>query len=152
VRITQKAKLILVIFLFLLFTSSLAFAAGTNTLRHQKNEMKNTGLFDDKDGDGWPNIFDFDADGDGLFFWLEGFFWRDSDKDGVKDYLDRDSDNDSVDDRTEIKLGFNPTDIDTDDDGVSDSEEDRDKDGLADFIEVKIQTKLMTLIQMMMEC
>lgn len=58
--------------------------------------------FDDKDGDGVPNLIDLDSDGDGLLDQLERNV--DSDLDGTKDFLDLDSDNDGILDKYEGRM------------------------------------------------
>ncbi len=63
----------------------------------------------DTDGDGQPDWFDIDADGDGIRDSIEVGpdcgNPRDTDGDGKPDFLDRDSDNDGVDDEYEDRDG-----------------------------------------------
>lgn len=57
----------------------------------------------DSDSDGVPDYLDNDSDGDGIFDRLETT--DDPDQDGLANYLDTDSDNDGVDDRDEDPTG-----------------------------------------------
>lgn len=58
--------------------------------------------FEDKDGDGIPNLLDLDSDGDGLLDQLEKD--KHSDDDGVPNFLDLDSDNDGIPDSYECRV------------------------------------------------
>jgi len=64
-----------------------------------------------------------DDDGDGLLNWEEGAPDRDTDGDGIPDYLDLDSDNDGLSDAEELALGTDPYNVDSDNDGEWDSVE-----------------------------
>ncbi|MBO6934479.1 MAG: hypothetical protein JJ863_05880 [Deltaproteobacteria bacterium] len=78
----------------------------------------------DSDGDGTPNYLDDDSDGDGILDADEAgpspCLPPNSDSDGLFDFLDTDSDNDGLSDTREAELGTDPTNIDTDGDGVTD--------------------------------
>ena len=98
-----------------------------------------------------PN--DADSDGDGILDIIEkgsGLFPRDSDADGVPDYLDLDSDNDRIPDQLEaLSDALQPRDtdgngapdyldIDSDNDGIEDGLEtiaDADNDGIPNFLD-----------------
>jgi hypothetical protein len=81
----------------------------------------------DTDGDGIPNYWDLDDDGDGIPDAKEG--WGDTDGDGIPDCRDSDSDNDGIPDAIE-------GDVDTDGDGIPDFRDwDSDNDGIPDSIE-----------------
>jgi len=125
--------------------------------------LKNEDLID-PDGDGIPNSLDLDSDGDGLPDHFEGGGHNDNDSDGVvdnfidadgdghndandpslrgvvlalpdtdgdgtPDFLDGDSDNDGVSDSNET-VGC----LDADNDGLLDNSEDGNDDGLADSV------------------
>lgn len=64
---------------------------------------------------------DGDEDGDGLTNAQEGAPGRDTDGDGIPDYLDKDSDNDGLSDTDEFQLGTDPLRVDSDNDGEWDS-------------------------------
>ncbi len=84
-------------------------------------DLDNNGRVDnfvDTDGDGWANTFDSDNGGTALPD-------RDSDNDGVRNYLDLDSDNDGIPDI--IEAGG----VDSDKNGRVDNFVDTDKDGWA---------------------
>jgi hypothetical protein len=110
----------------------------------------------DTDGDGLPNHYDTDSDGDGINDGVEGDT-TDTDNDGTKNYLDTDSDNDAIADSVE-GVGdkdndgtANYLDTDSDGDGILDSVEgtgnadndsdanyldtDSDGDGIGDSVE-----------------
>jgi hypothetical protein len=79
-----------------------------------------------------------DSDGDGISDLDEGCkLKRDSDKDGLPDYLDTDSDNDGIADKVEAGDGDPKTPpVDSDKDGYPDYiDKDSDNDGLGDKIE-----------------
>lgn len=67
----------------------------------------------DSDGDGIPDVYDFDSDDDGIPDTLEP---GNHDSDTIPDYLDTDSDNDGITDREESSGDT----TDTDQDGVYD--------------------------------
>jgi hypothetical protein len=111
---------------------------------------------DDTDGDGEPNYLDEDDDGDGIATVLEDWNGNgelsddDLDGDGVPSWLDgdeidvnRDSDGDGIEDYLEEILGSDPLRVDTDGDGLSDGEEvgnvddplDTDQDGVPNLID-----------------
>ena len=82
----------------------------------------------DFDGDGTPDAYDLDDDGDGIDDLREhdGRPGRDTDRDGQPDARDRDADGDGIGDRAECGG-------DTDSDGVPDRRDtDADGDGLGD--------------------
>lgn len=64
---------------------------------------------------------DGDEDGDGYTNAEEGAPSRDTDGDGIPDYLDKDSDNDGLSDADERQLGTDPLRVDSDNDGEWDS-------------------------------
>src|SRR5690606_638807 len=80
------------------------------------------------DGDGTPDRFDLDSDGDGFTDLEEsGPAGRDAtsppadtDMDGIPDFRDPDSDNDGLSDLDERAAGTSPTNEDSDGDSVSD--------------------------------
>lgn len=151
----------------------------TNTDEVASNEIilrKNSGsgqreIPDDPDGDGIPNELDLDSDGDGIPDHTEGGGTNDidrdgyadnfvdvdndglndehdedqtanvlplpdTDSDGIPDFLDTDSDNDGVSDTNET------TGMDVDGDGFLDDSEDFNKDGLADSVDPNTGTPL----------
>jgi len=94
----------------------------------------------DADGDGIPDYWDLDDDGDGIPDAQEG--WGDTDGDGIPDCRDSDSDNDGIPDAIEGDVDTDGDgipdfrDLDSDDDGIPDSIEgygDTDGDGIPDF-------------------
>ncbi len=94
-------------------------------------------------GDWWPPPPDRDTDGDGIPDYVEGN--EDTDGDGFLDWLDTDSDNDGVDDAVEGDGDYdhdgipNYEDTDSDNDGIDDGVEgdgDTDGDGQPDFLDV----------------
>ncbi|WBX72064.1 tandem-95 repeat protein [Tenacibaculum retecalamus] len=86
----------------------------------------------DTDGDGIPDYVDVDDDNDGIPDTEEGDGITDTDEDGIPDSLDLDSDNDGILDVNEGGDG----DLDTNDDGVIDANDngfsDINNDGQAD--------------------
>ena len=102
----------------------------------------------DTDGDGTPNVYDDDMDGDNWSNEMENLCGEDptdasstpidTDGDGLCNYIDSDDDNDSFIDTEEIMCNSNATDhcsipIDADNDGICDAlQSDRDLDGWAD--------------------
>lgn len=90
----------------------------------------------DSDGDGLPDALDDDADGDGIPNKLD-LYPYDTDNDGLNNFLDPDDDQDGVSDGTEIALGTDPLNRDTNGDGVPDRgiSLDTDGDGLIDGID-----------------
>jgi predicted flap endonuclease-1-like 5' DNA nuclease len=102
----------------------------------------------DSDGDGTPDVYDDDMDGDGWSNEMENLCGEDptdasstpidTDGDGLCNYIDSDDDNDSFIDTEEIMCNSNATDIgsipiDADNDGICDAlQSDRDLDGWAD--------------------
>jgi hypothetical protein len=105
----------------------------------------------DPDGDGIGNAIDLDSDGDGLSDESEGA--EDFDADGIPNYLDLDRDNDGLPDEDENSLGSDPSNSDTDGDGIgdhdevlnglevrdaSDAEMDPDSDGITSIDEVNV--------------
>jgi hypothetical protein len=80
----------------------------------------------DADGDGVPNRFDLDSDGDGWTDLEEAgdedldTFPFNSDDDAIPDFLDLDADNDGLGDADELTAGSDHRDPDSDDDGVDD--------------------------------
>jgi hypothetical protein len=96
----------------------------------------------DPDGDGTPNHFDDDSDGDGIPDATEGS--GDPDGDGVPNRLDDDSDGDGIDDAVELDGDpdgdgdGNFLDVDSDGDFIADVDEgtgDPDGDGTANFLD-----------------
>ena len=89
----------------------------------------------DTDGDGIPDYLDTESDADGLTDAYEGI--RDSDLDGVLDRVDLDSDNDGILDVIEADSLLDADNpVDTDGDGVFDYlDADSDNDGLSDTLE-----------------
>jgi len=87
---------------------------------------------DDTDKDGIPDSIDLDDDNDGILDTVEenGNTDLDTDGDGVPDRLDLDSDNDGISDL--LESGQEPSEVDTDGNGILDSTTDVDKDGLMD--------------------
>jgi gliding motility-associated-like protein len=90
------------------------------------------------DGDGQPNPYDLDSDGDGIPDAIEkganGANPVDTDGDGTPDYLDLDSDNDGIPDAVEKGTGASI--LDTDGDGIPDYRDlDSDNDGITDAVE-----------------
>jgi len=102
----------------------------------------------DTDGDGTPNVYDDDMDGDNWSNEMEDLCGEDpidasstpidTDGDGLCNYIDSDDDNDTFVDTEEIMCNSNATDafsvpIDGDNDGICDAmQSDRDLDGWAD--------------------
>jgi len=94
-------------------------------------------------GDWWAPPPDRDTDGDGIPDYIEGN--EDTDGDGFLDWLDTDSDNDGVPDEVEGDGDYdhdgipNYEDEDSDNDGIPDGDEgdvDTDGDGQPDFLDV----------------
>ncbi|MBA88500.1 MAG: hypothetical protein CMB16_04460 [Euryarchaeota archaeon] len=106
------------------------------------------GVLEDTDGDGTPDVYDDDMDGDGWSNEMENLCGEDpqdasstpidTDGDSLCNYIDDDDDNDSYIDTEEIMCNSNTLDsesipIDDDNDGVCDAlQSDRDFDGWAD--------------------
>jgi hypothetical protein len=102
----------------------------------------------DSDGDGTPDVYDDDMDGDGWSNEMETLCGEDpadasstpidTDGDNLCNYIDSDDDNDTFVDTEEIMCNSNATDassvpIDGDNDGICDAmQSDRDLDGWAD--------------------
>ena len=102
----------------------------------------------DTDGDGTPDVYDDDMDGDGWSNEMENLCGEDpqdasstpidTDGDYLCNYIDSDDDNDTFIDTEEIMCNSNTTDneskpIDADNDGICDAlQSDRDLDGWAD--------------------
>ncbi|MFH0901679.1 MAG: VWA domain-containing protein [Pseudomonadota bacterium] len=96
----------------------------------------------DSDRDGTPDYLDTESDGDGIPDELEGL--RDDDGDETPAYRDLDADGDLISDA--IEAGADPQnpansdsdhaydflDVDSDNDGLADSQEDRNQDGVVD--------------------
>ncbi|MGV6817594.1 MAG: OmpA family protein [Thiotrichales bacterium] len=80
-----------------------------------------------------------DEDGDGINNRDEGYPDRDTDDDGTPDYLDEDDDNDGLTTKSErLQYESNPLAVDTDEDGIWDTDEkefDSDNDGIPDVKE-----------------
>lgn len=80
-----------------------------------------------------------DEDGDGINNRDEGYPSKDTDGDGMPDYLDEDDDNDGLTTKDErLKYDSNPLSVDTDGDGIWDIDEinfDTDNDGIPDVRE-----------------
>lgn len=88
----------------------------------------------DSDGDGIFNYLDLDSDNDGVPDAQETM--NDSDGDGLKNYEDSDSDNDGIPDGVEAQLDTNGVFADTDGDGRPDYEDvDSDSDQIQDAME-----------------
>ncbi|KAL5966783.1 Thrombospondin-3b [Taenia solium] len=79
---------------------------------------------DDDDNDGVPDIYE-DKDGNQMLDYLEA---KDTDGDGIPDYLDEDDDNDGIPDHL---------DDDDDNDGIPDDEEDENMNSVPDVMEMK---------------
>ncbi|MEW6775512.1 MAG: hypothetical protein AB1405_04420 [Bdellovibrionota bacterium] len=95
----------------------------------------------DLDGDGIGNWRDPDSDGDGLLDDVEGD--GDLDSDNKRNFLDIDDDGDKAPTASELFLGIDPYDSDTDDDGISDGVEtdngilvDTDGDSVIDALDL----------------
>ena len=79
-----------------------------------------------------------DDDGDGLWNYFEGYFGADK--------LIADTDGDGLSDYIEVyKIGTDPTNIDTDSNGVLDCDEDADKDGVNNLRELEIGSSLIDI-------
>ena len=105
-------------------------------------------VLEDTDGDGTPDVYDDDMDGDGWSNEMENLCGEDpqdassspvdTDGDGLCNYIDSDDDNDSFIDTDEIMCNSDSLDassvpIDDDNDGICDAlQSDRDLDGWAD--------------------
>lgn len=97
----------------------------TTVTRDDTDDIEETNLTLDTDGDGIPNYYDFDDDGDNIPTAAElgddPLNPRDSDGDGIPDYLDDDDDNDLVLTRNEdLNQNLNPLDDITDPSGIPD--------------------------------
>ena len=106
------------------------------------------GVLLDSDGDGIPDVYDDDMDGDGWSNEMENLCGEDpvdasstptdTDGDGLCNYIDSDDDNDTFIDTEEIMCNSDSQDqssvpIDDDNDGICDAlQSDRDLDGWAD--------------------
>ncbi len=78
-----------------------------------------------------------DTDNDQLLDGLEVNPQANTDGDAIlKNLLDPDSDNDAILDGIEVRIGLDPLDTDTDNDGTPDNAEDTDGDGLPNFDEL----------------
>lgn len=77
-----------------------------------------------------------DTDGDGLLDGEERLPGSNSDGDALINALDPDSDNDGLTDGAEVALGLDPTDSDTNNNGIPDGSEDADADGLPNGEEI----------------
>jgi len=95
----------------------------------------------DDDSDGLNNTLEFlyncepdnpDTDGDGILDGEEVFPGVDG---FITDPTNPDTDGDFLPDKWEVDEGFDPTDADMDDNGVTDGEEDADGDGLTNYQE-----------------
>jgi hypothetical protein len=86
----------------------------------------------DTDSDGIPDYLDIDSDNDGITDEIETAY--DSDTDGIGDYLDLDSDNDGLYDLTESGID-NLSILDSDNDGRIDNSNSVGINGLADTVE-----------------
>ena len=112
--------------------------AGTKWHAVVRPQIQCSGL--DTDGDGKPNLWDTDSDGDGILDSAEKGADpanpADTDGDGTPDYLDTDSDGDGILDSAEVGAdSANP--VDTDSDGTPDYlDADSDNDGILDSSEV----------------
>ncbi|GAX59560.1 hypothetical protein SCALIN_C04_0048 [Candidatus Scalindua japonica] len=101
----------------------------------------------DPDGDGIPNYLDEDSDNDGRLDDPVNI-WNDRDRDRVPNYLDTDdhdgpagdADSDGLSNIFEDRIGTEPFDDDSDNDGVGDGREwaegyDTDRDGIIDVLD-----------------
>ncbi len=95
----------------------------------------------DRDGDGFPDFLDIDADNDGIYDIIEaGYADKDSNNDGVYNSLDvnyADIDNDGIADAFDLDQTNNTSlPMDSDNDGIYDCyDTDSDNDGIVDIIE-----------------
>ena len=101
----------------------------TAVIADKNHEGSATGIFrilEDKDGDGIPDLYDTDADNDGVsdeedMFPNDPNEWADFDGDGIGDNADVDEDNDGTPD-VDDAFPFDPNeDTDSDGDGVGDN-------------------------------
>lgn len=134
---------------------------GDSVLTINENYNGGSPLDDDTDRDDTPDYRDSDDDNDGLFTKDEQPDPNgdgdpadaiDTEGDGLVDYLDfnnataptDDDDGDGIDNQTEIELGMDPNNGDSDNDGVPDGDEldengnprDSDNDGIPDFLDL----------------
>jgi len=98
--------------------------------------------FDDFDGDGIPDLYDDDADNDGVlntddYDWLDPEVSADSDGDRIPDSIDEDDDNDGVNDTVDPFPMDQGEWEDKDGDGIGDNaDQDDDGDGKRDIFDV----------------
>jgi hypothetical protein len=101
---------------------------------NREEGFNGTGNHKDSDGDGIFNYLDLDSDNDGILDSQETM--ADADGDGLQNYEDPDSDNDGILDTVEAQIDANGLFADTDGDGTPDYEDlDSDGDRIDDSIE-----------------
>lgn len=90
----------------------------------------------DNDFDGIVDNVDLDDDNDGILDTIEGSGTVDTDGDGIPDSIDLDTDNDGISDLQESGLISVLSSVDTNNDGVIDTNVDFGINGLADVVEI----------------